>query len=106
MSDLVTIAIHNGKKEYCPLLENLLKSFLICNEYPNIELLLVESGGNEDVRKWLTSIDFDSNYTNFDGTTTDIVRNKDVNIAKKLLFKNFDPEVHWSFCYMNSMLLT
>ena len=44
MSDLVTVAIHTGKEEYAPLLQNLLKSFLICNEYPNIELIIVESG--------------------------------------------------------------
>ena len=57
MSDLVTIAIHTGLKKWIHLLENSIKSFLLCNTYPNIELMLVETGQNEDVRAWLERLD-------------------------------------------------
>ena len=104
MNKLVTIAIHTGKREYYYLLENLLKSFLVCNEYPNIELLLIESGGNNDIRKWLSLLNFDKEFVNFNGDITDIKKNKGVRIVKTLLFKDFDSKAHWSYCYMNSMM--
>ena len=92
MKDLVTIAIHTGLKEWVPLLENTLKSFLVCNTYPNIELLLIESGQNEDVRSWIKSLDF-NNFKNFDGTQSTIKPRPGVLITKKLLFPTFkDPQ--------------
>jgi hypothetical protein len=86
---LVTILIHTGKKEYHPLLENLLKSFLICNQYPNIELLFVESAGDEEIRDWLNLLDFDSKFINFDGTKTNVIKQDDVEIKKSVLFTDF-----------------
>ena len=92
MTDLVTIAIHTGLKDWVCLLENSLKSFLVCNTYPNVELLLIESGQNKDVREWLESLDF-NNFKNFDGTQTTIKPNPGVVITKKLLFPSFkDPQ--------------
>ena len=44
----------------------LLKSFLICNEYPNVELILIESAQNQPIREWFKSIDFESNFQNFE----------------------------------------
>jgi glycosyltransferase involved in cell wall biosynthesis len=101
--DMVTIAIHTGKEEYVPLLQNLLKSFLLSNEYTNIELMLVESGSEENVRVWLESLDFDSNFVNFDGTTTSIKKAPSVSIKKTLLFNNFDSDFPWNLCYMQSL---
>lgn len=92
MSDIVTIAIHTGLKKWLPLLENSLKSFLICNTYPNVEIMIIESGQNQDVRDWLKNLDFYS-YVNFDGTKTTIKPHQSVKIQKTLLFPNFeDPQ--------------
>ena len=71
-----SLAIHSGKIDYVPLLENLLKSFLICNEYPNVELILIESAQNQPIREWFKSIDFESNFQNFDGKITGVRANK------------------------------
>ena len=42
----ITISIHFGKKDNYPFLENFLKSFLICNTYPNIQITITETGGD------------------------------------------------------------
>ena len=47
MNPKLSIAVHSGVFKFWPLLQNLLKSFVVCNEYPNIEIMLVESGGNK-----------------------------------------------------------
>ena len=103
MSEMISIAIHNGKREFVPLLENFFKSFLICNKYKNIEIILVESAGNQDVRDWFSSIDFDNNFKLFDGRETSIKKDKSVNIEKTLVFNDFDKDIPWYVCYMQSL---
>ena len=56
----LTICIHFGKKDNYPFLENLLKSFLVCNLYPNIEIIIAETGGDKEIRNWLKKIDFNN----------------------------------------------
>jgi len=102
-SPLVSIAIHIGKQDYYPLLENLLKSFLICNEYPNIELILVESGGNQPLREWLRKINFDSYFINYDNVVTTIQKKSTVNIKKKLLFLDYPDDLLWNTCYSDAV---
>ena len=103
MNDLVSIAIHSGKKEYFPLIENLLKSFLICNEYPNIELILIESAKNMDIRDWFLKIDFDDYFINFNGEKSSIKKNENTTIKKETLFLDFEEDVPWHLCYMKSL---
>ena len=103
MTCKVSIAFHNGKVEFIPLLQNLIKSFLVCNEYSNVELILIESAGNKDVRDWFSRIDFDKNFVNFDGTTTSIIKNSKTNIEKTCLFLDFSDDVPWYVCYMSSL---
>ena len=79
-NDVVSIAIHSGKVEYIPLLQNLIKSFLVCNEYPNIELILIESAGNNNIRKWFSEIDFQHNFVNFDQTPTSLIKHSKTSI--------------------------
>ena len=100
---LVSIAIHTGKKEYYPLLENILKSFLVCNQYSNIELILIESGKNQDVRDWLTKIDFNDFFVNFDGHQTGISRDKKTSIQKTLLFLDYPDDIPWYTCWTSSI---
>ena len=97
-NSLVSIAMHIGKAEFQPLLENLIKSFLVCNEYPNIELILIESGGNKDIRDWLESLDFDDFFVNFDGTKTHIKKSEKVKILKTLMFENFHLKYKGTIC--------
>ena len=52
MKPLVTIALHTGIERNTPLVENFIKSFLTCNRYPNVELMLIESGNSVAVREW------------------------------------------------------
>ena len=66
MTPKLSIAIHSGVFGYWPLLQNLLKSFLVCNEYPSIEIILVESGGNKKIRDWFEKIDFDDQVGSLD----------------------------------------
>jgi hypothetical protein len=101
--NLVTIALHTGLTESHPLIENFLKSFLICNEYPNIELILIESGSNDDLREWYTNMDFDSEFVNFNGAKTTIKKKDGVNISKQTIFLDFDKEDTWQYCYTESM---
>ena len=99
----MSIAIHSGKKEYFPLIENLLKSFLICNEYPNIELILIESAKNMDIRDWFLKIDFDDYFINFNGEKSSIKKNENTTIKKETLFLDFEEDVPWYVCYMKSL---
>lgn len=101
-NEMVTIALHTGKKEYYPLIENFLKSFLICNTYPNIELLLIESAGNQDIRAWFSSLNFENNFINFDGTVTSVKKNKNVEIKKSLLNIDLDPKLRWNIHFTNA----
>ena len=82
----VTISIHFGKKDNYPFLENFLKSFLICNTYPNIRIIITETGGSLEVRNWLKKIDFKKNFINFDGKQTNIKKRKNTNPVLKLVF--------------------
>jgi hypothetical protein len=103
----VSIAIHNGLYERWPLLENAIKSFLICSQYPNIELILVESGGNTKIRSWLESIDLDDFFVNFSGEKTDIIKHPDVKIEKSLKFIDFDAATSGlNACYSRAMSQT
>jgi len=103
MNEMVSIAIHSGKKEYFPLVENLLKSFLVCNEYPNVELILIESAKNLDIREWFSKINFDDYFINFDGAKTSIRKNENTSIKKATLFLDFEDDIPWHFCYMKSL---
>ena len=85
-SKKLTISIHFGKKDNYPFLENFLKSFLICNTYPNIRIIITETGGDLEVRNWLKKIDFKKNFINFDGTKTNIKKRKNTNPVLKLVF--------------------
>jgi hypothetical protein len=89
MYPLVSVAIHTGKYEFYPMLQNILKSFLVSNTYPNIELILVESGQNEKIREWFRNLDL-YNFTNLDGSKSSIRPNQGVNITKKLVFPDFE----------------
>ena len=78
MSPKLSIAVHSGVFEYWPQLQNLLKSFVACNEYPNVEIILVESGGNKKIRDWFEEINFNnikliSNNANESLLTAEIV---------------------------------
>ena len=88
MNELVTLAIHIGKKENYSMMENLLKSILICNTYSELEIILIDSSGDNKIRDWFSKIDFDSNFINFDFSKTNIVKNKKVNIRKEIFFFN------------------
>ena len=82
----LTICLHFGKKDNYPFLQNFLKSFLICNTYPKIELIITETGGDKEIRKWLKKINFNKNFINFDGSETNIKKNKKTNPKLKLVF--------------------
>lgn len=92
---LVTLALHFGKIDYLPLVENFLKSLLICVTYPNIELMLVETAGNRSVRKWFESLDFSTNFINYNGSQTSISKHGICNIQKSLVFLDPDPKDAW-----------
>ena len=93
MNPKLSIAVHSGVYEFWPLLQNLLKSFLACNEYPNIEIILAESGGNQKIRDWFEKIDFDDFFINLDGQKTNIKKHSQVSIEKTLKFIDFDPSI-------------
>ena len=56
MNDKVTVCLHTGKYEYVYLLQNAIKSFILGNSYPNIELMIIETGKNSNVRKWIENL--------------------------------------------------
>jgi len=95
---LVTIAFHIGLERNILLLENLIKSFLECNEYENIEIMLIESGGSEKVRSWLKCLDFESEFVRVDGKKTRFKKNKNVNIQKRLVFEDFKAGTRGTIC--------
>ena len=99
----VSIAVHSGKEEYTPLLENLFKSFLVCNQYPEIELILLETAGNSRVRDWFKNLDFDNFFVNFDGDKTTIEKCPEVKIKKSLMFLDYPQDLPWHTCYMDSL---
>tara|TARA_X000001036_G_C20637726_1_gene789822 strand:+ start:199 stop:1170 length:972 start_codon:yes stop_codon:yes gene_type:complete len=82
----LSICLHFGKKDNYPFLENFIKSFLICNTYPNVDLIITETGGDNQIRKWLKKINLNKNFINFDGSITSIKKNKKTNLKLKLVF--------------------
>jgi len=103
MKSLVSIAIHTGSLKYVYLLQNLIKSFLICNHYKQIELILIETGKENKIRKWFKKLNFNGNFINFDGTETNIKKHYKCKINKKLLFMNFPKTKPWYSCYMQGI---
>ena len=100
----ISISIHNGLYERWPLLENIIKSFLVCNEYPNIELILAESGGNSGIRAWLENLDLDDYFVDLQGQKTDIIKNPNVTIEKSLKFIDFDESIQGlGACYSRAI---
>ncbi len=103
----LTICIHFGKKDNYPFLENLLKSFLVCNLYPNIEVIIAETGGDKEIRNWLKKIDFNKKFINFNGTITNIKKNKKTNPKLKLLLPKKIYKGKWKdIPYMGSFIKT
>ena len=102
MNPKLSIAIHSGVFEYWPQLQNLLKSFVACNEYPNIEIILVESSGNKKIRDWFEEIDFNDFFVNFDGEKTDVKKHAGVTVEKTLKFIDYDPSVSGLYCWGRS----
>lgn len=92
-SPKLSIAIHSGVFDFWPLLENLIKSFVACNQYPNIEMMLVESGGDKRTRDWFEKIDFEDYFININGEKTNIKKHPDVTIEKTLKFIDLDPSI-------------
>ena len=82
----LTICLHFGKSDNYPFLQNFLKSFLICNAYPNIELIITETGGDIKIRNWLKKINFNKNFVNFDGSLTNIKKKIKTYPKLKLVF--------------------
>ncbi|MAH43816.1 hypothetical protein CL614_08930 [archaeon] len=103
MKPLVTIALHTGLERNTSLIENFLKSFLVCNRYPNIELMLVESGNNIAIRDWFEKLDFNNNFINFDGRITDIRKWNDCSIKKSLVFVEQNDGEKWFVPYYRSI---
>ena len=101
-NERVSIAIHSGKLDYTPLIENLLKSILVCNHHPDIELILIESAGITEVRGWFEKIDFNDDFVNFDGTRTEARKNPGVQITKNLLFLTYPDDLPWYTCYQDA----
>lgn len=102
-NNIVTIALHCGKKEYYPLVENFLKSLLKCVIYPEIEIMLIESAGNKEIREWFNKINFDDYFVNFLGSKSSIRKNSEVEIIKTVKFYDYPKEYEWFQCYTNSI---
>lgn len=88
-NELVTICLHTGKIENVYLLQNTIKSFLQANKYPNIELILIETGQNIEVRKWIKDLDL-NNFINFNGSRSTIKPHPGVSIIVKKIFPDFE----------------
>jgi len=101
-NERVSIAIHSGKLDYTPLIENLLKSILLCNHYPDVEIILIESAGISETREWFEKINFNDNFVNFDGTITDTKKHDGVSITKNLLFLTYPEDLPWYTCYQDA----
>ncbi len=95
----LSIAIHSGVFEYWPLLQNFLKSFVVCNEYPSIEIMLVESSGNKKIRDWFEEINFNDFFVNFDGEKTNIKKHPGVTVEKTLKFIDIDSSISGAYCW-------
>ncbi len=103
----LTICIHFGKKENYPFLENLLKSFLVCNQYPNVEIIIAETGGDKAIRKWLKKIDLNKRFINFNGIITNIKKNKKTKPKLKLFLPKKIYKGKWrEIPYMGSFIKT
>ena len=101
----LTISLHFGKKENYVFLQNFLKSFLICNKYPKIQIIITETSGDKNIRRWLKSINFNKSFVNFDGSKTNIKKNKKTNAKLKLVFPKRiikGREVPYMKCYINT----
>ena len=68
-------------------MQNFLKSFLICNTYPNIEIILTETSGDKEIRKWLKNLNLNNNFINFEGTKTSIKKIKTQKLNLNLYFQ-------------------
>ena len=102
-NSLVSIGLHTGKSDYVVLLENLLKSILVCNEYTNLEIVLIESAGNKDIRSWIDELDLNEYFVNFDGTKTDISKRTGVRIKKTTMYLDYPDDLMWYQCYSDAM---
>ena len=105
----LTISVHFGKKSNYVFLQNFLKSFLICNTYPNIDIIITETSGDEEIRNWLRELNFNKEFVNFEGTKTSIKKNKKTNSRLKLKFpKNIikGREVPYMNCFINTAYAT
>ena len=102
-NEIVTIALHCGKKDYYPLVENFLKSLLTCVTYPNIELMLIESAGNTEIIRWFEQLDFEDYFINFLGSKSRIIKNKGVKIAKNVKIYTYPKNYKWFQCYLESI---
>lgn len=100
---LVTICLHTGKLQNYPLVENFIKSFLVCNFYENIEFMLIESSGNEKLRDWFKSLDFEDYFVNFSGVKSNIKKRENISILKTLGFYDFPGTDIWFECYTKSI---
>ena len=89
MNDLITICMHTGKLNRVYLMQNAIKSFIATNKYPNIELLLIETGQNKKVRDWIENLDV-NNFKNFNGSISTIKPHTNVNIEIKNLFLDYE----------------
>ena len=99
---ILSIAIHNGKESYAPLVQNLVKSILVCNEGTSIELILIESAGNKRIREWFSALDLERDFVNFDGSKTSIQKQVNTDVKKKLLFIDYPDDLPWYTCYQDA----
>jgi len=100
---LVTICLHTGKLKNYPLIENFIKSFLVCNFYENVELMLIESSGSKELRTWFENLDFEDFFVNFSGKKSNIKKRKNISIKKSLKFYDFPETDLWFQCYTKSI---
>ena len=55
--------------------------------------MLVESGGNKEIRDWFEAMDFDDYFKNLDGQETTVKKAPAVSIEKTLKFIDFDESI-------------
>ena len=106
MSALVSLAFHIGTEKTVLLYENLIKSLLICNRYPETEVILVESGGNQKIRDWMSEINFDDYLVDFDGRKTGIKKDDNTRVQKKLCFVDFDSPTNKDWNWVNGCVMS
>lgn len=100
----LTICIHFGKKTNYPFLQNFLKSFLICNTFPNIELKIYETSGDKEIRNWLKKINLNNFFINFEGSITKIKKNINTKPKLKLIFSKKIFKGNFWVPYMESFI--